>query len=156
MPTALHRVDVMLDKIAQGRSVHGEVERSAKILLNILKEDASATTVRADLNSAQDRLIDLEAGLSSWRDFLMRLTRLYQSLEKGIEDIRMQLQSVQADLVCDSNLPVAAEPAAHFLLTLRVNSLFLYYYGFSVVINKIEKLFLSRLFVILLIVHSVF
>lgn len=111
---------MLLDKLAQGRSVHGEVERSARLLLDILKEDSSATTVRADLNSAHDRLIDLEAGLSSWRDFLVRLTRLYLSLEKGVEDIRTQLQSVQSDLVCDSDLPAAAEPAALLLLTLRV------------------------------------
>ena len=122
LPTALHRVEVLLDKIAQGRSVHDEVERSARLLLEILREDTSATTVRADLNSAQDRLIDLEAGLSSWRDFLMRLTRQYQSLEKGIEEIRTQLQSVQDDLVPERHLPAAAQPAALFLLTLRVNS----------------------------------
>ena len=152
LPIALHRVEVLLDKIAQGRTIHNEVERSARLLLDILKEDASATTVRADLNSANDRLIDLEAGLSSWRDFLMRVSRLYHSLEKGIEGIRSQLQSVQGDLVADSELPVAAEPAGLLLLTYRVNSLsyssntsikiyFILYFRLIVIFNHIYYIF---------------
>ena len=120
LPTATHRVDVMLDKLGQGEALQAEVERYAAQLLERLGAEDSAITVRADLKSASGRLRDLEAWLCTWRDFLQRVSRLYHSLDRGIEAIRMQLQSVQNDLVTDQ-VPTSYEEAAQLLQTYRVS-----------------------------------
>lgn len=123
LPTALHRVEVLLDKIGQGQRIQAELDRAARQLLEKLGDEESASTVRADLKSAAARLTDLEAGLCTWRDFLQRVARLYQNLEKGVEGIRQQLQSVQTDLVADNELPTSPEAAAELLQHYRVNIL---------------------------------
>jgi hypothetical protein len=51
------------------------------------------------------------------------VARLYQNLEKGVEGIRQQLQSVQTDLVADNELPTSPEAAAELLQHYRVNIL---------------------------------
>jgi hypothetical protein len=53
------------------------------------------------------------------------VARLYQNLEKGVEGIRQQLQSVQTDLVADNELPTSPEAAAELLQHYRVNILLL-------------------------------
>lgn len=125
LPTALHRVEVLLDKLGQGQRVQGDVERCARQLLETLGgEDESASAVRADIKSAAARLTDLDAGLSTWRDFLQRVARLYQNLEKGVEAIRLKLHTVQQDLVADNELPAAPAEAADLLQCYRVRLLF--------------------------------
>ena len=120
LPTALHRVEVLLDKIGQGQRVQSELDRTARQLLEKLGDEESASTVRADLKSAAARLTDLEAGLCTWRDFLQRVARLYQNLEKGVESIRDQLQAVQSDMVSDNELPTSPEAAGQLLQHYRV------------------------------------
>ena len=120
LPMASHRVEVLLDKISRGHAIHDEVEKASRLLLDKLGADSSAVTVRADLKQAAARLTDLEAGLCSWRDFLKRVARLFDSLGRGMEAIRKQLQTVQADLVSDNQLPKSTESAMQLLQTYRV------------------------------------
>ena len=122
LQTALHRVEVLLDKIGQGQRVQSELDRAARQLLEKLGQEESAATVRADLHSSSARLNDLEAGLRTWRDFLERVARLYQNMERGVDAIRQQLQTIQTDLVADSELPVEAEAVAQLLQCYRVRN----------------------------------
>ena len=123
LPVSLHRVELLLDKLGQGIVIREEAERAAQQLLDKLGVEESSFTVRADMKSAVDRLTDLEAGLSSWRDFLCRVSRLYDNLESGIKAIRGQLQSVQSDLVSDAEIPTDLQSAANLLQTYRVSLL---------------------------------
>ena len=120
LPTALHQVEVLLDKIGQGQKVQSELDRVARQLLKKLGDKESASTVRADLKTAAVRLTNLEAGLCTWHDFLQRVARLYQNLEKGVESIRNQLQAVQDDIMSDNELPTSSEAADQLLLQYRV------------------------------------
>ena len=76
--------------------------------------------MRADLKTAAVRLTNLEAGLCTWHDFLQRVARLYQNLEKGVESIRNQLQAVQDDIMSDNELPTSSEAADQLLQQYRV------------------------------------
>lgn len=124
LPTALHRVEVLLDKLGQGQRLHGDVERCARQLLEKLGDEESAATVRGDVKSAAARLTDLDAGLSTWRDFLQRVARLYHNLEKGVESIRAQLHAVQQDLVAENELPSSPQEVAQLLQSYRVSFFF--------------------------------
>ena len=121
LPTALRRVDVLLDKLGQGQALQLQVEKAAGRLLDVVGAEESGATIRADVKSAAKRLVDLEAWLCTWRDFLRRVSRLYDSLERGNEDARDQLKSVQNDLLSDKELPAAYEAAAALLQTYRVS-----------------------------------
>ena len=114
-------MELLLDKIGQGQRIQADLERVARHLLERLGNEESASTVRADLKSAAARLTDLDAGLCTWRDFLQRVSRLYVSLERGVEAIRLTLQSVQNDLVAENELPTSPQEAAQLLLVYRVS-----------------------------------
>lgn len=133
-------MEVLLDKIGQGQRVQADCDRAARQLLDKLGPEESASAVRADLKSTAARLTDLEAGLCTWRDFLHRVSRLYLSLEKGVEAIRLQLQSVQGDLVTESELPTSSQAAAELLQCYRVSYLFIsILYKVEVLIDYVFK-----------------
>lgn len=113
----------MLDKLGQGQRLQSELDRAARPLLEKLDSEGGTSTVRADLKSAAARLTDLEAGLCTWRDFLQRVSRLYFNLEKGVDSIRLQLQSVQGDLVAENELPTSPQAASELLQLYRVRIL---------------------------------
>ncbi len=111
---------MLLDKLGQGQRLQSELDRAARHLLEKLENEGGTSTVRVDLKSAAARLTDLEAGLCTWRDFLQRVSRLYLNLEKGVDSIRLQLQSVQGDLVAENELPTSPQAASELLQLYRV------------------------------------
>ena len=121
LPTSTHRVEVLLDNVPHGQALLVDLEKRANKLVEELGAESGAEMIRADVASAKRRLVNLESWLCTWRDFLQRLARQYHNFNRGIEAIRVQLQTIQNDLVPDHKVPTDYQAAAQLLQKYRVS-----------------------------------
>lgn len=94
VPKTLNKIQVLLDKMPIGEAQAEDLREQQAQLLEFCDE-ALATSIRMEHAASTQRISNLQAGLETWRDFLLRILSLHSSFDQQTTQIQGRLNEIR-------------------------------------------------------------
>lgn len=94
VPKVLGKIKALLDRMPAGEAQAEQLKEQQAQLLEFCDETL-ATSIRMEHAASTQRLSNLQAGLETWRDFLLRILSLHTTLEQQAAQIQGRLNEIR-------------------------------------------------------------
>lgn len=94
IPKLISRIEGLLEKVPKGYEQYDNLQLQQNRLIQFC-DDALATSIRIEHVAIKQRIANLEAGLQTWREFLVRIQNLIKSHEERANKIQASFDNIQ-------------------------------------------------------------
>ncbi|KRT78410.1 hypothetical protein AMK59_8618, partial [Oryctes borbonicus] len=94
LPKVLMRIQTLLNRVPNGENNLKRLEGQQKQLLEFC-DDALATSIRMEYAAIAQRASNLQAGLDTWKQYLLRIEELHKDYESKVGNLQTYYDEVQ-------------------------------------------------------------
>lgn len=97
LPKVLMRIQTLLNKVPSGENNLKRLGDQQKQLLEFC-DDALATSIRMEYAALAQRVSNLQAGLDTWKQYLLRIEDLHKDYESKVNNLQTYYDEVQSTI----------------------------------------------------------
>ncbi|KAK9711351.1 Nuclear envelope localization domain [Popillia japonica] len=97
LPKVLMRIQTLLNRVPTGENNLKKLEDQQKHLLEFC-DDALATSIRMEYAAIAQRVSNLQAGLDTWKQYLLRIEELHKDYESKVNNLQSYYDEVQSTI----------------------------------------------------------